>query len=195
MSRLVSKMKKSVIDEGYQIQLATKMIKLGSRLVTLEAHVNLSRERLIKLYKELNAGKSPSKGMLPFSTEWFLTWTPNIHSSIFFNIYQFFIEHTDVTKTEALVKAYDLYLHQSGQNDREEEPVLSITRAWTLIRFVDSKMLRLKPCTCCAGKFIVNTYDLNLNYSCGLCNVPSRAGKTKKAMAMASEYKLVAMSA
>jgi len=56
--------KKSVVNEAEQIQLAIKMIKLGARLQLLEAQTSLSRERLIKLYKELK-GVSPPKGMLP----------------------------------------------------------------------------------------------------------------------------------
>ena len=78
--------KKSVVTESEQIQLAIQMIKLGARLQLLESQTSLSRERLIKLYKELK-GVSPPKGMLPFSTDWFLTWQPNIHASIFYNIY------------------------------------------------------------------------------------------------------------
>jgi hypothetical protein len=43
---------------------------------------------LLRLYKEV-AGKSPSKGQLPFSTDWFLTWQPNIHASLFLNTYEY----------------------------------------------------------------------------------------------------------
>ncbi len=87
--------KKSVVNEGEQIQLATQMIKLGARLQLLESQTTLSRERLIKLYKELK-GMSPPKGMLPFSTDWFLTWQPNIHSSIFLNIHDYLTENAGV---------------------------------------------------------------------------------------------------
>lgn len=158
----------------------------------LEAQTTLSRERLIKLYKELK-GVSPPKGMLPFSTDWFLTWQPNIHSSIFFNIYKFMVDYTDVTGIHAIIKAYSLYLQQVEQEDSDIEPVLSMTRAWTLVRFVESKMLKLQSCSCCGGNFIVNAYDLNGSYVCNLCHVPSRAGKTKKAKALS--YKLVPMTA
>jgi hypothetical protein len=54
--------KKSVVTESEQIQLAIQMIKLGARLQLLESQTSLSRERLIKLYKELK-GVSPPKGM------------------------------------------------------------------------------------------------------------------------------------
>ncbi len=83
--------KKSVVNEAEQIKLAMQMIELGARLQLLESQTTLSRERLIKLYKEMK-GVSPPKGMLPFSTDWFLTWQPNIHSSIFYNIYRFMVD-------------------------------------------------------------------------------------------------------
>jgi flagellar transcriptional activator FlhC len=183
---------KSVVNESEQIQLAIQMIKLGARLQLLESQTTLSRERLIKLYKELK-GVSPPKGMLPFSTDWFLTWQPNIHSSIFYNIYKFMVDFADVKGIDAIIKAYSLYQQQIVEQDSEVEPVLSLTRAWTLVRFVESKMLKLKSCTCCGGDYIVNTYDLNQNYVCNLCHVPSRAGKTKKAKELT--YKLVSMTA
>lgn len=183
---------KSVIDESEQIQLAIQMINLGARLQLLEEQTTLSRERLIKLYKELK-GVSPPKGMLPYSTDWFLTWQPNIHSSIFFNIYKFMLDYTGVSGIQAIIKAYGLYLQQVELQDAEAEPVLSLTRAWTLVRFVESKMLKSQSCTCCGGSFIVNAYDLNHSYVCNLCHVPSRAGKTKKAKT--TSYKVVSMSA
>ncbi len=186
--------KKSIVNESEQIQLAMQMIKLGARLQLLESQTTLSRERLIKLYKELK-GVSPPKGMLPFSTDWFLTWQPNIHASIFFNIYKFMVTYTGTKGIQAIIRAYSLYLEQvpNEDTDLDIEPVLSLTRAWTLVRFVESKMLSMKACECCGGEFITNTYDLNQNYVCNLCHVPSRAGKTKKAKALA--YKLVSMTA
>jgi flagellar transcriptional activator FlhC len=171
---------KSVLDETAQLRLAIRLIKLGSRLQLLESVTSLSRERLIKLYKELQ-GSSPPKGMLPFSTDWFLTWRPNIHSSIFLNIYSFLIKNTQVRGVDALIKSYQLYLEQVQDEDVGAEPVLSITRAWTLLRFVDSRMMKLESCTCCDGKFVVSSEDLNNDYLCNLCHVPSRAGKTKRA--------------
>lgn len=170
--------KKSLVNEAEQIQLAIEMINLGARLQLLESQTTLSRERLIALYKELR-GISPPKGMLPFSTDWFLTWQPNIHSSIFYNIYTFMVNYAEVKGIQALIKAYKLYLQQVNQED-VDDAVLSMTRAWTLVRFVDSKMLKMHACTSCGGHFIVDTLDLNHAYVCNLCCVPSRAGKTKK---------------
>lgn len=169
---------KSVISDGVQIRLAMQLISLGARLQLLETETTLSRERLLKLYKEMR-GKSPPKGMLPFSADWFMTWQPNIHSSLFLSIHRYLLQHAEVTGIEAVIKAYQLYLEQMPPA-AGEEPLLSLTRAWTLVRFFDSKMLTLVECRGCHGHFVGHTLDLHDAYRCGLCNPPSRAGKKKK---------------
>ncbi len=169
--------KKSVVSEAREIHTAMEMIHLGARLQLLESETNLSRERLIKLYKELK-GVSPPKGMLPFSADWFLTWQPNIHSSIFTGIYQYLIKHAHCQGIVAVVKSYKLYLEHCEVT--EMEPVLSMTRAWTLVRFFEAKMLQTAPCKKCGGHFVVHSNDLHGRYVCGLCHMPSRAGKTNK---------------
>lgn len=168
---------KSVVSEAQQIQIAVSLIELGARLQLLQEETSLSRERLLKLYKEV-AGESPSKGMLPYSTDWFMTWSPNIHSSLFMDIYQFMTANTRLSGVEALIKSYRLYLEQISVSG--DEPVLSITRAWFLVRFFDANMLQLTGCKECGGKFVVHTNELYADYVCGICRPPSRAGKTKK---------------
>ena len=170
--------KRSVVTEGQEIQLATDLVNLGARLQVLEAETGLSRERLLKLYKEIK-GESPPKGMLPFSADWFLTWQPNIHASLFLDIHRYLNERTKLTGINAVVKAYRLYLEHVAAHDLDH--VLSFTRAWTLVRYVEAGMLSTTPCTRCSGQFVVHTQDLNKNYVCGCCQPPSRAGKTKKA--------------
>ena len=171
--------KKSIVTEAQEIQLAIELINLGARLQLLESETSLSRERLLKLYKELK-GVSPPKGMLPFSTDWFTTWQPNIHSSLFISIHRYLVQHAKVSGITAVVKAYRLYLEQVGHMPGTE-PVLSLTRAWTLLRFIESRMLTTTACSCCKGQFVVHRLDLHDDYRCGLCHMPSRAGKTKKA--------------
>jgi flagellar transcriptional activator FlhC len=169
---------KSVVLEAQQINLAVELVELGARLQVLEAETNLSRERLLKLYKEVK-GESPPKGMLPFSTDWFISWQPNIHSSLFIDIYRYFGKNSGVTGIVAIIKAYRLYLEHIEVNGLER--VLSLTRAWSLVRFFDAKMLTTIPCIQCGGHFISHTMDLHDNYVCGMCHLPSRAGKTRAA--------------
>ncbi len=170
---------KSVVTEAQEIQLAAELIRLGARLQLLEAETNLSRERLLKLYKEIK-GESPPKGMLPYSTDWFLTWQPNTHASLFMSIYRFMREHTGLGGLDAIIKAYRLYLEHIELHGLE--CVLSLTRAWTLVRFFDAGMLQLAECTQCSGHFIAHAQDLTDHFECGLCNVPARAGKTRKSV-------------
>jgi flagellar transcriptional activator FlhC len=171
---------KSVVAEVREITLAIELIELGARLQLLEAETSLSRDRLIRLYKELK-GASPPKGMLPFSTEWFMTWQPNIHSSLFYGIHRFMSRHHAGEPIQAIVKSYRLYLEHMTLHG--EEPILTLTRAWTLVRFFDSGMLQTNACTRCGGHFVAHAYDLRDGFVCGLCQPPSRAGKTRKASA------------
>ncbi|AMO98874.1 flagellar transcriptional regulator FlhC [Collimonas arenae] len=168
---------KSVILEAQEIQLAIELINLGARLQFLEAETSLSRDRLIRLYKEIK-GISPPKGLLPFSTDWFMTWLSNIHSSMFYNIYRFMLTHGDGEKIAAVVKSYRLYLEQVERQDGK--PVLDFTRAWTLTRFFDSGMLQLSTCGRCSGQFVAHAHDPQGGFVCVLCRPPSRAGKTRK---------------
>ncbi|MEE4465463.1 FlhC family transcriptional regulator, partial [Azotobacter chroococcum] len=93
---------KSLVNEMLQVQLAIELIELGARLQVLETETDLSRGRLIRLYKELR-GVSPPKGMLPFSTDWFITWLPNIHSSLFYGIYRQLLDNCGCERMEAFV--------------------------------------------------------------------------------------------
>ena len=165
---------KSVIAEAQNIQVAIELIQLGARQQVLEQETNLSRERLLRLYKEVK-GVSPPKGMLPFSTDWFLMWRPNVHSSLFASYY-FFLERESSmhSSLERLIKAFHIYLsqvHKSGL-----EPVLTITRAWTMIRFFEAGLLQMTTCSKCNGDFVTHSSEFVRSYACGLCEMPARAG-------------------
>lgn len=168
---------KSLVDEMHQVQLAIELIELGARLQVLESEIGLSRGRLIRLYKEVR-GASPPKGMLPFSTDWFITWLPNIHSSLFYGYYRQLTEEQGCERLAGFVKAYRLYLEQMTLD--EAEPVLGLTRAWTLIRFFESGLFELSLCTCCGGRFVNHAHTPSQNFVCGICQPPSRAGKTAR---------------
>lgn len=168
---------KSLVEELKQLQLATELIEMGARLQILETETDVSRNRLVKLYKEVS-GDSPKKGMLPFATNWFLTWQPNIHASLFLNLYVSITECTEMDRMDAFIKAFRIYQEQIKCEGLEE--VLDLTRAWTLLRFYDSGMLVLVPCSQCKANFIFDAEDDSpkRHYICGLCKPPSRAGKT-----------------
>lgn len=168
---------RSLLQDTRQLQRAIELIGLGARLQLLQSETNLPYERLLRLYKEV-AGKSPSKGQLPFSTDWFLGWQPNIHASLFFNMYEYMQKASAIDEIDAIMKAYQLYAAEVTTNN--VEPLLSITRAWRLVKFVDSGMLCLTKCTRCGGQFVNHSYELTDSYVCGLCEPPARAGKGRR---------------
>ncbi|BCF88962.1 flagellar transcriptional regulator FlhC [Paraburkholderia largidicola] len=163
-----------LLDDVSETLLAIELFELGARLQVTQAETTLSRDRLIRLYKELHR-ESPPKGMLPFSADWYVTWLPNIHASLFHALYRSISAQRDIRRITAIIAAYRLYLEHVP---RGTEPVLSFTRAWTLVRFVEHDMLHLGTCSCCKGNFLVLAYELEPGYVCGLCKPPSRAGKT-----------------
>jgi flagellar transcriptional activator FlhC len=169
---------RTVSGDAQQILLASELIRLGARLQLLESETTLSRERLLKLYKELR-GVSPPKGMLPFSTDWFISWQPNIHASVFLGIYRYLQDHARLSGIDTVIKAYRLYLEQMPP-EPSEQPLLSLTRAWTLIRFFDNRMLSVQRCDVCHGQFISHAFQPRCGIRCGLCHPPARAGKRKR---------------
>jgi flagellar transcriptional activator FlhC len=175
--------RKSVTEDAQEVFRAIALIQLGARMQVLESELTLSRERLIRLYREVR-GASPPKGMLPFSADWYMPWLPNIHASLFFNTYLFLRKEASCTHLDALTKGYGLYLEHCTRT--EAEPVLDLTRAWTLVRFFEAEMLQLTACSRCTGKFVAHKHDLQHGVVCGACQPPSRAGKTRKAAARAA---------
>jgi flagellar transcriptional activator FlhC len=167
---------KSILTEAKQIERAVTLINLGARLQVLESETDLSYERLLRLYKEV-CGKSPSKGQLPFSTDWFTTWQPNIHASLFLNIHEYLNKVAELDEIDTVIKAYQLYLEQTQA--QALEPLLSVTRAWRLVKFVVNGMLTMTKCSKCGGHFVSHPHEIGKHYVCGLCNPPPRAGKGK----------------
>lgn len=165
---------KSVLTEAAQVDRAIQLIKLGARLQILESETDISYERLTRLYKEV-AGKSPAKGQLPFSTDWFLTWQPNIQSSLYYNIYSYITKTSDVEDIDAIIKAFELY--QMQMQSINLEPVLSITRVWRMVKFMQNNMLGFTKCSRCGGHFVSEPYETAKNFVCGLCEPPARAGR------------------
>ena len=80
---------------------------------------------------------------------------------------------------DTVIKAYQLYAEQMQAEGLE--PLLSVTRAWRLVKFVDNGMLTMTACSKCGGHFVTHPHEIARHYVCGLCNPPARAGKGKLA--------------
>jgi flagellar transcriptional activator FlhC len=164
----------SVLQEAREVQLAATLIELGARLQFIEGEVSLSRERLLRLYKEIK-GTSPPKGLLPYSVDWYMTWMANIHSSMFYNIHVHMQRDAQGGRLEALISAYRMYQEQVRAHG--DAPALDFTRAAMMVRFFDSGMLALARCTRCGGHFVARPHEDHGDFVCVLCRPPPRAGK------------------
>lgn len=167
---------KSILKEISEVHIAMELISFGARMQVLESETSLSRRRLLRLYKELK-GCSPPKGLLPFSPDWFMTWEQNVHASMFYNIFLFLHKTQSGRTIEHTLKAYKLYLEQCISYTAEK-PVLGLTRAWTLIRFIECGMIEHTKCSSCGGVFVVTATHMSYKqFTCRLCCIPSRAIK------------------
>ena len=179
----------TLLAQAQAMEDAAQLVQLGARMQVLESLTPMPREKLLRLYKEIK-GEAPPRGMLPFSTDWFLEWQPSMHSALY-------LAHRNelrrlrpgaavqgASPAEAmwhLPTAYRAYLNSAKACGLE--PVLTLTRAWMLERFLGSKMLKEVPCRRCSGVFLGHAHDIERGFVCGLCKVPPRAGKTAKAKA------------
>ncbi|WP_176048285.1 flagellar transcriptional regulator FlhC [Burkholderia sp. BCC1644] len=164
----------SLADNARLVLDAVTLIRLGARPQMLEIELALPHERLVRLYREVR-GVPPPKGLLPFSSDWYMTWMANIHASLFHNIYSFLRIDARCSRLDALVKAYGLYAGRCGA--ARCDPLLDLTRAWMLVRFVDGGVLSTARCVRCHAAFVIHRHDLRPNRVCVACRPPARAGK------------------
>ncbi|MFA5702065.1 MAG: flagellar transcriptional regulator FlhC [Advenella sp.] len=168
---------KSVLKDGMDISLASQMIQLGARLQVLEAETDLSSDRLSRLYHEIHH-RSPPKGMLPYSTDWFMSFYQNIHATLFYSIYFNLVSHTETQGVQAVIDAYTLYLEHDevkrAWDEQSNEPVLSFTRAWMLVRFFKSDLMQMSTCSQCNTAFVTHKHELENGFVCVMCKPPAR---------------------
>lgn len=178
--------KQTLLTQARVVEAAAELIRLGARMQVLENMTPMPREKLLRLYKEIK-GEAPPRGMLPFSTEWFLEWQPAMHSALYLTHRNEVkrlsgsvgVERAAATPLWHMPISYRAYLDSVKACGLE--PVLTLTRAWSLERFLGSKMLKEVACRRCSGVFLGHAHDIERGFVCGLCKVPPRAGKTAKA--------------
>lgn len=179
--------KQSLLKQAKVVEAAAELVRLGARMQVLESMTPMPREKLLRLYKEIK-GEAPPRGMLPFSTDWFLEWQPSMHSALYLahrnEIRKLGGEnHSGLPLGDSplwhMSVAYRAYLQSIKACGFE--PVLTLTRAWMLERFLNSRMIKEVNCRRCHGVFLGHAHDIDRGFICGLCKVPPRAGKTVKA--------------
>ena len=156
-----------------QVQRAVALINIGARSHVIFSETNLSKDHVYRLYNKIT-GKPSSKGLSPHDPEWFMPWQHNIHASLFANIYADLNIRLDVDQIDVTIRAYELYLECVKTHGMRQ--VLSFSRAWQLVRCIDTRVLKWTACGKCGYDFVTYTYILDKSFVCGLCNPPARAG-------------------
>ncbi len=151
--------------EAPEIARAVDLIHLGARLHLLESETRLSRERLLALYEEVT-GIPPAKAGPLVPAEWFLRWQPNVHASLFIGIWRYLQAFAGLQGMDAIARAYRLYMaHMQASGI---DPILTVTRAWTVVRYL-GVLLSTVPCSECGNDFVVDSHVVESTMLCGLC--------------------------
>lgn len=163
----------SPLERCQQTLIALQFIELNTPIRIIALETGLGTGMLRKMYQE-HTGCLPPRGTLPFSADWFLQWRPNMHASLFANLYLDLID-TELKSAERLTAAYRHYMSELACFD-DSEPLLSMARAWTLLRFFRGQILQLTPCHHCQAHYISSAYQPSSSFACGICRTPSHAG-------------------
>lgn len=166
-----------LLRQAELIREAEELIRLGARMQVLEDLTPMPREKLLKLYKEVK-GEAPPRGMLPFSTEWFMEWQPSIHSALYVAQRNQVKQTVSLSSREVLALSYRKYLECVDACGLK--PLLSLTRAWSLERFVNAKMMVERKCTRCTANFLCNGHH-ERNFVCSFCRSPQKLERQENA--------------
>jgi len=167
--------------EAPEIARAVDLIHLGARLHLLESETPLSRERLLALYEEVT-GIPPAEAGPLAPAEWFLHWQPNVHASLFIGIWRYLQAFAGLRGMDAIARAYRLYMaHMQASGI---DPILTVTRAWTVVRYL-GVLLSTVRCGECGHEFVVDAQSLESARRCGLCRrTPSSIGPEEHTVAV-----------
>lgn len=78
--------KVNILSRIREMQRAVEFILLGANVHMIEVETKLSRKCIREIYKA-TLKRSPPRGRIPVSIDWYLIWENNIHSSLFYNIF------------------------------------------------------------------------------------------------------------
>ena len=142
---------KSILTEAKQIERAVTLIHLGARLQVLESETDLSL-RAPAAPVQGSARQVAEQGPAAVLDRLVHDLAAEHPRSLFLNIHEYLNKVAELDEIDTVIKAYQLYLEQTQAQGLE--PLLSVTRAWRLVKFVDNGMLTMTKCSKCGGHFV-----------------------------------------
>jgi flagellar transcriptional activator FlhC len=160
--------KRALRTELRQYRNAERLFELGARVPIVFEMTRLSSWFLRKLSLEIR-GEAPRKGQIPNSDQWYLRRQNNLQASLFYALYEN-LPHPgdgDFDDCDRLVAAYSQFRDSLLAADLE--CVLSIDRAWWLVKSVAIRNLRRYQCRHCKGRYIHGYGRLERSFLCPDC--------------------------
>lgn len=149
------------------VTIAEEMIKRGARPPIISATLDLSKDMVRGLWKDIH-GVSPKKGMCPNNSVHKLkSRSVAVHANIFFLVYA--RRGKDVLSTaepENIIRAFDAYCDSLKYTHMT--PLLDFTTAWYIARDLRSSILNVKNCRKCRVNFLFSVENPSLR-SCPYC--------------------------
>jgi hypothetical protein len=142
-----------------------RLLEAGARPV-VAAHLSGCKVRdAILLYRE-RFGRSPPRGMLPCSSEYFLYLRPRRAAATLFAVLHAHAERLSPSQSQGAVLLAAWRVFQVRRGDE----VLDFNRAWMLTRFLASGDLVIRKCDACEAPFVARRNDPSLAAGCVRCD-------------------------
>lgn len=178
--------KRSLLAEVARYRQAERLLALGARVPVVLEMTRLSSWFLRKLAREV-CGTAPRKGQVPNSELWYLRGRNNLQASMFMALYEqtAALGGRTVDPCDLLIAVYERYA--SVLRSAGIEPVLTVDRAWWLIKSFRIRNLKLVCCEHCGGRFVRHFGDLERGYACDSCRQAAMAARSAARTAARAE--------
>ena len=169
--------KRTLLAEIARYRQAERLLALGARVPVVLEMTRLSNWFLRKLAREV-CGCPPKKGQVPNSELWYLRGRNNLQASMFMamHCHTASVAGEDVDRCDLLIAVYERYL--AVLVSARIEPVLTLDRAWWLLKSFQIRNLKLVECCRCNGRYVRHYGDLERGFVCDGCRratVPGEA--------------------
>ena len=142
----------------------SRLLEAGARPV-VAAHISGCKVRdAILLYHD-RFGRAPPRGMLPCSSEYFLSPQVRHAAATLFAVLhaQSSLLSPSERRGSVMLAAWRVFQIRRG------DELLDFNRVWMLTRFVASGELVIRKCDTCEAPFLARRYDLLLASGCARC--------------------------
>ena len=150
-----------------EAQIAEQALLLGARLSVLKHELTIGCTTITSLAHGL--GVTLNKGMLPSSVDYYLSFPQTADAALIAVLHARLSADTAAAlRIERVIAVYTEYC-EIMTDVVDQKPRLDFTRAWTLVRFLESGVLNRAQCPCCDIETLEERYPPIHRSSCKLC--------------------------